>query len=131
MKGFFSFPELKDCFLTIERLDSLFVALSTEPLSRTVYGALDPYTAISSVYDPGNALYAAYLMKLRFPFIDLSIASSERMGDVIETVFGVCLLATRFPGLFNEQVLGRKFAGLDKLHAVLSKSIQIFVGSLS
>ena len=86
---------------------------------------------MSSIYDPGNALHGAYLMKLCFPFIDLSGVSSERLGDVVETVFGLCFLATRFPRFFEEKLLGRNFVGLNKLHAVLSMSIQIFVVSLS
>ena len=122
---------MKDCFLAIERLDSVYCELSSEPLSRARNAGQEVSTVVSSVYDPGNALYAAYLMKLCFPFIDLSVASSERMGDVIETVLGVCFLATRLPNLFNERVLGRKFSGLDKLHVVLSKSIHIFIGSLA
>ena len=70
-------------------------------------------------------------MKLCFPFADLSGNSSKRLGDVIETVFGLCFLVARFPRLFDEKVLGDNFKGLGRFHAVLSKSLQIFIGSLS
>ena len=127
----FPLATLKERFLAMENTDTVADQLAREPLSRIRAGKSNEGTAISSVYDPGNALYAAYLMKLCFQFADLSGNSSERLGDVVETVCGLCFLVARFPKLFDEKVLGDNFKGLGKLHAVLSRFLQIFIGSLS
>ena len=96
-------PSLKETSLATEFKSHVASAMSDAPTSRRASGLVEANIALSSVHDPGHARHAAFLMKLCFALADPSPFSCERMGEALETMFGVCFLAARLPTIFSEK----------------------------